>query len=178
MAFNLLVFRHLGICETLMAKDYAKSSKKKSSRRSAGKRRSAGPWAWLLMGMLFIVFLQTKLSREALRPSHGWLLAAKLPPESSGPVVVPLSARSPEQVRQAAARLRQALENLLTNALKYSDGPVVVSLSAAGRNYVLEVRDEGIGIPAGEQAGIFVTEARVFLSHFPHIEIRVVEKFP
>jgi BASS family bile acid:Na+ symporter len=30
------------------------------------------------MGMLFLVFLQTKLSREALRPSHGVLLAANI----------------------------------------------------------------------------------------------------
>jgi BASS family bile acid:Na+ symporter len=33
---------------------------------------------WLIMGMLFIVFLQTRLSREALRASHGWLLATNL----------------------------------------------------------------------------------------------------
>jgi BASS family bile acid:Na+ symporter len=36
--------------------------------------------AWLIrlliMGMLFVVFLQTRFSREALRPSHGLLLAA------------------------------------------------------------------------------------------------------
>ncbi len=40
----------------------------------------AGAWLirWLIMGMLFIVFLQTKLSREALRPSHGLLLATNL----------------------------------------------------------------------------------------------------
>ena len=54
-----------------------------------------------------------------------------------------------------ALRLRQALDNLLSNALKYSDGPVVLSLSAGARDYVVEVRDQGIGIPAGEQAGIF-----------------------
>ena len=33
---------------------------------------------WLIMGMLFVVFLQTKLTRDALRPSHGWLLAANI----------------------------------------------------------------------------------------------------
>ena len=40
----------------------------------------AGAWLirWLIMGMLFVVFLQTRLSREALRPSHGVLLAANL----------------------------------------------------------------------------------------------------
>jgi signal transduction histidine kinase len=54
-----------------------------------------------------------------------------------------------------ALRLRQALDNLLSNALKYSDGPVVVSLSAGSQTYQIEVRDRGIGIPAAEQEGIF-----------------------
>jgi signal transduction histidine kinase len=52
-------------------------------------------------------------------------------------------------------RLRQALDNLLSNALKYSDRPVVVSLSAGFQDYLIEVRDQGIGIPADDQAGIF-----------------------
>ncbi len=54
-----------------------------------------------------------------------------------------------------ALRLRQALENLLSNALKYSDGPVVVRLADAGPNYLLEVRDQGIGIPPGDLVGMF-----------------------
>ena len=33
---------------------------------------------WLIMGMLFLVFLQTRLSREALHRSHGWLLAVNI----------------------------------------------------------------------------------------------------
>jgi len=54
-----------------------------------------------------------------------------------------------------AMRLRQALDNLLSNALKYSDGPVMVNLSASSRGYRIEVRDSGIGIPAAEQASVF-----------------------
>jgi signal transduction histidine kinase len=54
-----------------------------------------------------------------------------------------------------ALRLRQALDNLLSNALKYSAGPVVVSLSTGPQNYLIEVTDQGIGIPAAEQAGIY-----------------------
>ena len=39
-----------------------------------------GAWLirWLIMAMLFLVFLQTRLSREALQVSHGWLLATNL----------------------------------------------------------------------------------------------------
>jgi len=33
---------------------------------------------WLIMAMLFLVFLQTRLSRDALHKSHGWLLVANL----------------------------------------------------------------------------------------------------
>ena len=54
-----------------------------------------------------------------------------------------------------ALLLRQALDNLLSNALKYSDGRVVVSLSAGSHAYLIGVRDHGIGIPAAEQEGIF-----------------------
>ncbi|MCX6915856.1 MAG: response regulator [Verrucomicrobia bacterium] len=54
-----------------------------------------------------------------------------------------------------ALRLRQALDNLVSNALKYSDGKVVLSLSASADHYLIEVRDQGIGIPADEQGEIF-----------------------
>lgn len=33
---------------------------------------------WLIIGMLFVVFLQTRFSRKSLQPSHGTLLAANL----------------------------------------------------------------------------------------------------
>lgn len=52
-------------------------------------------------------------------------------------------------------RLRQALENLLANALKYSDKMVVMALSKRDPGYVLTVTDQGIGIPAPEHARVF-----------------------
>jgi DNA-binding LytR/AlgR family response regulator len=52
-------------------------------------------------------------------------------------------------------RLRHALENLLSNGLKYSDGPVLLNLTCAARGYRIEVSDTGVGIPVGDQAGIF-----------------------
>ena len=52
-------------------------------------------------------------------------------------------------------RLRQVLDNLLSNALKYSAGPVGVSLLAEAERYRIEVSDGGIGIPSGEQASLF-----------------------
>ena len=39
---------------------------------------AAGAIRWLVMGMLFLVFLQTRLSRQAIHRSHVVLLAANL----------------------------------------------------------------------------------------------------
>ena len=50
-----------------------------------------------------------------------------------------------------------ALWNLLDNAVKYSpgDAPVTMALSQQARAVSIAVRDEGIGIPSGEQREIF-----------------------
>ena len=52
-------------------------------------------------------------------------------------------------------RLRHALENMLSNGLKYSNGTVVVSLTKAAEGYAIEVSDQGVGIPVEDQASIF-----------------------
>ncbi len=52
-------------------------------------------------------------------------------------------------------RLRQALENLLANALKYSDEEVVVGLAKLPHGYRIEVKDRGIGIPEPERERVF-----------------------
>jgi signal transduction histidine kinase len=56
-----------------------------------------------------------------------------------------------------ADALEQAILNLLTNAMKYSGSGRVVDLRLAreGRQAVISVRDEGIGIPEADQARIF-----------------------
>jgi signal transduction histidine kinase len=56
-----------------------------------------------------------------------------------------------------AAALRQALVNLLTNAIKYAAAGGWIGVSAGGGADELEisVRDHGPGIPVGEQSRIF-----------------------
>ncbi|HEX3057612.1 MAG TPA: ATP-binding protein [Gaiellaceae bacterium] len=56
-----------------------------------------------------------------------------------------------------AGRLRQVLDNLLDNAIKYSPnrGPVELRVEDDERWTRLAVRDHGVGIPAGELARIF-----------------------
>jgi two-component system LytT family response regulator len=57
-------------------------------------------------------------------------------------------------VKADPLRLRQALENLLANALKYSEGMVILRLSS-NQGCEISVRDEGRGIPAAEQDRLF-----------------------
>jgi two-component system phosphate regulon sensor histidine kinase PhoR len=54
-------------------------------------------------------------------------------------------------------KLRQVLVNLVDNAVKYSPegGRVTIRLDHNGTGYVIEVADEGLGIPAAEQERIF-----------------------
>jgi PAS domain S-box-containing protein len=54
-------------------------------------------------------------------------------------------------------RLRQVLQNLMNNAVKFSPGGGTVTVTARRRAATVEISvvDEGIGIPAGEQKRIF-----------------------
>jgi len=63
----------------------------------------------------------------------------------------------PLRVRGDRARLTQVIENLLTNAVKFSGAGGLIELSAArdGDDVVLRVRDEGVGIPADQLAAVF-----------------------
>lgn len=53
--------------------------------------------------------------------------------------------------------MRQLISNLLSNALKYSDGdkPVDLNLTYTNDTVVLKVRDEGIGIPSADLKHLF-----------------------
>jgi two-component system OmpR family sensor kinase len=54
-------------------------------------------------------------------------------------------------------QLRQVLSNLMRNALVHTPAgtPVEVAVSHAGGDLVLEVRDHGPGLPAGDPAELF-----------------------
>jgi len=64
---------------------------------------------------------------------------------------------SPLHVRCSRRRLAQAVENLITNAVKYSrsGGRVAVSAFEDDGHVVVTVSDEGIGIPPDEEPHIF-----------------------
>jgi PAS domain S-box-containing protein len=53
-------------------------------------------------------------------------------------------------------RLEQIVSNLISNAIKYGDGnPIDVTVRAEGSHARLTVRDQGLGIAAGDQERIF-----------------------
>jgi len=54
-------------------------------------------------------------------------------------------------------RLRQVLENLVQNAIKFSPdgGDVSVEVTSTEREVTVQVRDSGMGIPAGERQRVF-----------------------
>lgn len=56
-----------------------------------------------------------------------------------------------------ADRILQAVRNLVDNAIKYSgdDGVIEVRLTADAEHLTIDVRDEGVGIPASELARLF-----------------------
>jgi signal transduction histidine kinase len=74
-------------------------------------------------------------------------------------VVIRSGASAPLKVRADGARTRQALENLLNNALKYSPSggtiEVVLGVDRASHEARVSIRDYGVGIPAHRQGGIF-----------------------
>jgi two-component system OmpR family sensor kinase len=58
-------------------------------------------------------------------------------------------------VHGVAKLLRRAIRNLLENARRYSDGPVLVNIAHAGGQAVVRVCDRGPGVPEGERERIF-----------------------
>ena len=76
--------------------------------------------------------------------------------ETAG-VELTLAADSVPPVSGEAVRLAQLLDNLVSNAIKFTPpgGRVAVQLSARDERVWFEISDTGIGIPAGERERLF-----------------------
>src|SRR5579859_1646550 len=67
-----------------------------------------------------------------------------------------LPAESLPQLRADAGRFQQILENLLTNALKFTErGRITLRARPAGDDVRFEVEDTGIGVPIDQQSRLF-----------------------
>ena len=64
-------------------------------------------------------------------------------------------------------RLREALSNLIDNAIKYTEenGEVTVSLRSDKTHVFIDVADDGIGIPKGEEKALFNKFTRLSNAH-------------
>ena len=72
-------------------------------------------------------------------------------------ILLGLSAEGARSIDCDEAKLKQVLVNLVDNAIKYSPdgGQVTISLDQNGSGCLIEVSDQGLGIPADEQDRIF-----------------------
>ena len=79
------------------------------------------------------------------------------PPLAAGEARAPAAAPVPTLVRGIALLLREALVNIVDNALRYagSNATVTVRVRRAGDRVVMEVEDNGPGVPASEHAHVF-----------------------
>lgn len=68
-----------------------------------------------------------------------------------------LSTSQPVTVKADRDRLKQVMLNLLTNAVRYSEptAPITIRLRTSGDTALLQVQDQGIGIPIEHQLMIF-----------------------
>ncbi len=79
------------------------------------------------------------------------------PQADAGGISLDLSATSPLPLNGDRMRLAQLLDNVISNAVKFTPhgGRVSVRTSRSNGSVVLEVDDTGMGIPANEQAHLF-----------------------
>jgi signal transduction histidine kinase len=116
----------------------------------------------LVVDLLFITQVragQLRLEREPLDLSElvHQAVEAALPTAQERQISVSVAQCADATVNGDRQRLGQVLDNLLSNALKFTDrnGTVQLRLSATDGEVVLEVADNGIGIPASEQRELF-----------------------
>jgi signal transduction histidine kinase len=67
---------------------------------------------------------------------------------------------TPTPVELDPQRFRHVIDNLVSNALKYSDGDARVTVLSDGMRAVIEVADRGIGIPEDELSTLFTRFGR------------------
>jgi signal transduction histidine kinase len=116
----------------------------------------------LVSDLLFVAQIESGRLTLELSQANVQLLAlesveALRPAAERGSVELRLDAAPVPPLQGDAARLGQLLDNLVSNAVKFTPpgGRVVVALGASGDNLVLAVSDTGTGVPSAEQRRLF-----------------------
>ena len=123
--------------------------------------RNAGRLNRLIDDLLFTARIESQSLDLQLEELDLSTLAAEsvqaAEPGAEGQGVGLVLAVEPVRVEGDRLRLGQLLDNLVSNAVKFTPdgGTVTVSLGARGGEAVLEIADTGIGIPADEQDRLF-----------------------
>ncbi|MFC3102187.1 hybrid sensor histidine kinase/response regulator [Altererythrobacter lauratis] len=85
----------------------------------------------------------------------GWMMRPAAQAKGIG-FAIEVGSRLPETVRTDPGRLRQALLNIIGNAIKYTDsGSVTLKMTYRGQIATFEIRDTGPGISPEDQLRIF-----------------------
>ncbi len=117
----------------------------------------------LVSDLLFLAQVDAGKLAFELRPVELDLLvdecveASQPAADTKGIELVRSTQRLPSPLQGDPARLAQVLDNLVSNALKFTPagGRVEVRLSAAGGVALIEVEDTGLGLAASEQEQLF-----------------------
>ena len=93
----------------------------------------------------------------------GGALAAIAPTAAGAGVTIDTDVTAPCVVAGDAPRLRQVVDNLLANALRYAPKgtEIAVRLEREGERWRLSVRDQGPGIPVEHRESVFQPFHRV-----------------
>ncbi len=124
---------------------------------------------FLVNDLLSLARIETSGDALPLAPVDLWRVVSAVAPRYEAAwgrkrlAVSWLGKPSDAVVRGESEGLVQIVDNLLTNAIRYAraEGRIVVRVSADEEHGILEVEDDGIGIPQAEQDRIFERFYRV-----------------
>ena len=119
-----------------------------------------------LNDLLKDVILVEQAQRQRIRPSYQTFAFAELGQHLNDKLMQRLTQPQRVHLQYPAGNtpiqtdlslLEQILGNLVSNALKYSEksSPVYIHIQLTAQQMIIEVRDEGIGIPLHEQAKVY-----------------------
>lgn len=117
-----------------------------------------------LENLITAILTAAKVEQKNYSPALEWLNLSEL----ISSMISQLEVRHPEvsfsfhneneeaMIRASRQDMQSVFYNLLENAVKYGKlTPVAVSLKSDGENWLIEVSDQGPGIPAGERQKVF-----------------------
>jgi PAS domain S-box-containing protein len=152
----------LGFAQLLLAAEHGTDAGANARRRQLGHIRAAGQRLLTLINdVLDLSSLQGGDLRIALQPVPLAPLVAQTLPLLAGAAAAAsvslVSGDLPGTVQADASRLRQALLNLIGNAIKYNraDGQVLIDAQHVGREVRLRVRDTGQGMSETQLRQLF-----------------------